>query len=145
MRGWNEQTSKQTSWALKEESLASARERSVQVLDGFPVRLDCSADRPRLTLALFNKRDGYTTFGYADHDTQLFCTGTDSISVHQGMNADLLAFTGWFSSKCLAVNGDNRTIARWRHFTTTTRILEFVLFLCKSRLLFFNPQRNWQI
>lgn len=92
-----------TPWALKEESLASARERS---------RLDCSADRPRLTLALFNKRDGYTTFGYADHDTQLFCTGTDSISVHQGMNADLLAFTGWFSSKCLAVNGDNRTIAR---------------------------------
>ena len=101
-----------TPWALKEESLASARERSVQVLDGFLVRLDCSADRPRLTIALFNKRESYTTFSYADHDTQLFCTGIDSISVHQGMNADLLAFTGWLSSNGLAVNGDNRTIAR---------------------------------
>ena len=39
----------------------------------------------------------------------------------------------------------NRTIARWRHVTTTTRILEFVVFLCKLRLLFFNPQRDWQI
>ena len=39
----------------------------------------------------------------------------------------------------------NWTIARWRHFTTTTRILEFVVFLCKLRLLFFNPQRDWQI
>ena len=38
----------------------------------------------------------------------------------------------------------NRTIARWHHFTTTTRILEFVVFLCKLRLLFFNPQRDWQ-
>ena len=28
-------------------------------------------------------------------------------SVHQGMNADLLTFTGWFSSNGLAVNGDN--------------------------------------
>ena len=76
---------------------------------GFLVRLDCSADRPRLTLALFNKREGYTTFAYTDHDNQLFCTGIDSISVHQGMKADLLAFTGWFSSNGLAVN---RTIAR---------------------------------
>ena len=39
----------------------------------------------------------------------------------------------------------NKTIARWCHFTTTTRILEFVVFLCKLRLLFFNPQRDWQI
>ena len=39
----------------------------------------------------------------------------------------------------------NRTIARWRHFTTTTRILEFVVFLCKLRLLFFNPQWDWEI
>ena len=31
----------------------------------------------------------------------------------------------------------NRTIARWRHFTTTTRIIEFLVFLCKLRLLFF--------
>ena len=38
-----------------------------------------------------------------------------------------------------------RTIARWRHFTTTTRILEFVVFLCKLRLLFFNSERDWQI
>ena len=38
----------------------------------------------------------------------------------------------------------NRTIARWRHFTTTTRILEFVDSLCKLRPLFFNPQRDWQ-
>ena len=29
-----------------------------------------------------------------------------------------------------------RTIARWRHFTTTTRILDFVVFLCKFKLLF---------
>ena len=28
----------------------------------------------------------------------------------------------------------NWTIARWRHFTTTIRILEFVVFLCKLRL-----------
>ena len=40
---------------------------------------------------------------------------------------------------------NNSTIARWRHVTTTTRILEFVVFLCKLRLLFFNPQRDWQI
>ena len=39
----------------------------------------------------------------------------------------------------------NRTIARWHHFTTTTRILQFVVFLCKLELLFFNPQRDWQI
>ena len=39
----------------------------------------------------------------------------------------------------------NRTIARWCHLTTTTRILEFVVFLCKLRLLFCNPQRDWQI
>ena len=39
----------------------------------------------------------------------------------------------------------NWTIARWRHFTTTTRILQFVVFLCKLGLLFFNPQRDWQI
>ena len=39
----------------------------------------------------------------------------------------------------------NRTIARWRHLTTTTRILEFVVFLCKLRLLFFNPQWDWEI
>ena len=38
-----------------------------------------------------------------------------------------------------------RTIARWHHFTTTTRILQFVVFLCKLGLLFFNPQRDWQI
>ena len=37
---------------------------------------------------------------------------------------------------------NNRTIAPLRHFTTTTRILEFVVFLCKLRLLFFNPQRD---
>ena len=39
----------------------------------------------------------------------------------------------------------NRTIARWRHFTTATRILEFVVFRGKLRLLFFYHQRNWQI
>ena len=30
----------------------------------------------------------------------------------------------------------NRTTAWWRHFTTTTRILDFVVFLCKLKLLF---------
>ena len=35
-----------------------------------------------------------------------------------------------------------RTITRSGLFTTTTRILEFVVFLCKLRLLFFNPQRD---
>ena len=79
---------------------------------GFLVRLDCQVDRLRLTLALFNEREGYTTFAYANHDTRLFCTGIDSISVQQGMNADLVAFTGWFSSNGLVVNGDNRTVAR---------------------------------
>ena len=39
----------------------------------------------------------------------------------------------------------NRTIARWRHFTTATRILEFVVFRGKLRLLFFYHQRNWKI
>ena len=43
------------------------------------------------------------------------------------------------------VMNTNRTIARWRHLTATTRILEFVVFLCKLRLLFCNPQRDWQI
>ena len=33
--------------------------------------------------------------------------------------------------------GANRTIARCRHFTTTTRILQFAVFLCKLSLLFF--------
>ena len=32
----------------------------------------------------------------------------------------------------------NRTIARCRHFTTTTRILQFAIFLCKLRLLSIN-------
>ena len=36
----------------------------------------------------------------------------------------------------------NRTTARCRHFTTTTRILQFAVFLCKLRLLFFKPQWN---
>ena len=38
-----------------------------------------------------------------------------------------------------------RTIARCRHFTTTTRILLFAVFLCKLRPLFFKAQWNWQI
>ena len=33
-------------------------------------------------------------------------------------------------------------IAQWCHFTTTTRILQFVVFLCKLGLLFFKPQRK---
>ena len=35
-----------------------------------------------------------------------------------------------------------RTIARCRHFTTTTRILHFAVFLCRLRLLFFKAQWN---
>ena len=38
-----------------------------------------------------------------------------------------------------------RTIARCRHFTTTTRILHFAVFLCRLRLLFFKAQWNWKI
>ena len=34
----------------------------------------------------------------------------------------------------------NRPFAWWRHFTTTTRILQFAVFLCKLRPLFFTPQ-----
>ena len=33
----------------------------------------------------------------------------------------------------------NRPFARWRHFTTTTRILQGIAFLCKLRLLFIKP------
>lgn len=36
-----------------------------------------------------------------------------------------------------------RTLARWRLFTTTTRILQFVAFFCKLRLLSFKHQRDW--
>ena len=74
-----------TPWAFKKSPSLRQENAACRYLmvgyHGFLVRLDCSADRPRLTLALFNKREGYTTFGYADHDTQLFCTGTDSIWV----------------------------------------------------------------
>ena len=38
---------------------------------------------------------------------------------------------------------DNRTIARWRHLTTTTRIQFGFALLFKLRLLFLNPQRDW--
>ena len=38
----------------------------------------------------------------------------------------------------------NRTIVRWRYFTTTTRILDFVVFLCKLRLLFFLCSFRWK-
>ena len=48
---------------------------------------------------------------YAD-DTQLFCTGTDCTSVYQGMNADLLAVSGWFSCNGLAVNSD-KCLSMW--------------------------------
>ena len=36
----------------------------------------------------------------------------------------------------------NRTIALWRHFTTTTRVLQFVVLLCKLELLFFKHKRD---
>ena len=36
---------------------------------------------------------------------------------------------------------NNRTIAWWCHFTSTPRILQFVVSLCKLGLLFFKPYR----
>ena len=39
----------------------------------------------------------------------------------------------------------NRPLARWRHFTTTTRILQGFAFLCKLGLLLFNPRWEYQI
>lgn len=31
------------------------------------------------------------------------------------------------------------------HFTSTTKIRQFVVFLCKLEGLFFKPQQDWQI
>ena len=39
----------------------------------------------------------------------------------------------------------NRPFARWRHFTTTTRILQGIAFLSKLRLLFMKPHWDYQI
>ena len=39
----------------------------------------------------------------------------------------------------------NRLFARWRHFTTTTRILQGFSLLCKLRLLLFKPRLDYQI
>ena len=39
----------------------------------------------------------------------------------------------------------NRPLARWRHFTTTTRIAQGFAFLCKLGLLLFNPRWDYQI
>ena len=36
----------------------------------------------------------------------------------------------------------NRTITRWRHFTTATRVLQFVVLLCKLELLFVKHKRD---
>ena len=38
-----------------------------------------------------------------------------------------------FQSEAKCKTFVNWTIARWRHFTTTTKIFEFVVFLCKLR------------
>ena len=40
---------------------------------------------------------------------------------------------------------NNRPFARWRHFTTTTRILQDFAFLCKLGLLFSKPHWEYQI
>ena len=66
--------------------------------DHFLIRLDCKLS------------------AYAD-DTQLFCTGTDFASVYQGMNADLIAVSGWFSCNGLAVNSD-KCLSMWLGNTT---------------------------
>ena len=39
----------------------------------------------------------------------------------------------------------NRLFARWRHFTTTTRILQGFALLCKLSLLLFKPRLDYQI
>ena len=41
--------------------------------------------------------------------------------------------------------GNNRQFARWRHFTTTTRILRGIAFLDKLGLLLFKPHWDYQI
>ena len=38
-----------------------------------------------------------------------------------------------------------RLFERWRHFTTTTRIIQGFAFLCKLGLLLFKPQWDYQI
>ena len=48
------------------------------------------------------------------------------------------------SRDCLLLKA-NRPLARWRHFTTTTRILQGFAFLCKLGLLVFNPRWDYQI
>ena len=47
----------------------------------------------------------------------------------------------WRACQLLA----HRPFARWRHFTTTTRILQSFAFLCKLRLLLFKPRWDFQI
>ena len=37
------------------------------------------------------------------------------------------------------------THLQWRHFTTTTRILQGIAFVCKIRLLLFKPHWDYQI
>ena len=39
----------------------------------------------------------------------------------------------------------NRPLTRWRHFTTSTRILQGFALLCKLGLLWFNPRWEYQI
>ena len=43
------------------------------------------------------------------------------------------------------LSASNRPLARWPHFTTTTRILQGFAVLCKLGLLLFNPRRDYQI
>ena len=45
----------------------------------------------------------------------------------------------------LTKKSSNRPFAWWRHFTTTTRILQGFAFLCKLRLLLFKPRWDYQI
>ena len=72
--------------------------------------------------------------------TASYRTNISSKALYQTTKIKFEKLLGWQVFK-----NRNRTIARWRHLTTTTRIVEFVVFLCKLRLLFCNPQRDWQI
>ena len=48
-------------------------------------------------------------------------------------------------AKLLEVRLIYRSFTRWRHFTTSTRILQGIAFLCKLRLLLSKPHWGYQI
>ena len=56
-----------------------------------------------------------------------------------------LSSLGFMAARLSRLSASNRPLARWPHFTTTTRILQGFAFLCKLGLFLFNPRWDYQI